>query len=140
MSRLRIFLSRLGDVVFRRSREDRLDCEVDHHIQLLAEDFEAGGLSRSEAVLAARRQFGNADRTRITVREQRGFATLDTLTQDVRFALRILTRERRFALTAMIVLGVGLGVNNMFFTLVYAHKFRGRAGCRRRTRAIHFFV
>ena len=23
------------------------------------------------------------------------------------------------------MLGVGLGVNNMFFTLVYAHKFRG---------------
>ncbi|HJU41945.1 MAG TPA: ADOP family duplicated permease [Vicinamibacterales bacterium] len=52
-------------------------------------------------------------------------ATIEALAQDVRFALRVLTRDRGFALTAMIVLGVGLGVNNMFFTLVYAHKFRG---------------
>ena len=125
MSRLRVLLSRLVDILFRRSREERLDCEVDHHIHLLAEEFEAGGLSRSEAMLAARKQFGNVDRTRITVRDQRGFATLDTLAQDIRFAFRILTRERSFALTAIIVLGVGLGVNNMFFTLVYAHKFRG---------------
>jgi predicted permease len=43
----------------------------------------------------------------------------------VRFAMRVLMRDRGFALTAMLVLGVGLGVNNMFFTLVYAHKFRG---------------
>jgi len=37
----------------------------------------------------------------------------------------VLRRDRGFALTAILVLGVGLGVNNMFFTLVYAHKFRG---------------
>jgi predicted permease len=52
---------------------------------------------------------------------------IDTLVQDVRFALRVLRRDRAFALTAIIVLGVGLGVNNMFFTLVYAHKYRGVA-------------
>ena len=50
---------------------------------------------------------------------------VETLLQDIRFASRGLTRDRGFALTAILVLGVGLGVNNMFFTLVYAHKFRG---------------
>ena len=50
---------------------------------------------------------------------------IETLVQDVRFALRVLMRDRGFALTAIVVLGIGLGVNNMFFTLVYAHKFRG---------------
>ena len=58
-------------------------------------------------------------------REQRGVPVIETLLQDVRFALRVLMRDRGFALTAIVVLGVGLGVNNMFFTLVYAHKFRG---------------
>jgi predicted permease len=37
----------------------------------------------------------------------------------------VLTRDRGFALTAMLILGVGLGVNNLFFTLFYAHKVRG---------------
>jgi predicted permease len=50
---------------------------------------------------------------------------METLRQDVGFAWRVLRRDRAFALTAILVLGVGLGVNNLFFTLVYAHKFRG---------------
>jgi putative ABC transport system permease protein len=125
MTRLRIFLSRLGEMLFRGAREDRIDSEIDHHIQLLADEIEAGGATPAEARLAARKQFGNVDAARMTHRDQRGFAWLDTLAQDVRFAFRILTRERGFALTATVVLGVGLGVNNMFFTLVYAHKFRG---------------
>lgn len=52
---------------------------------------------------------------------------MELLTQDVRFALRVLLRDRSFTLTAIVVLGVGLGVNNMFFTLVYAHRLRGVA-------------
>ena len=52
-------------------------------------------------------------------------SVVDTLLHDMRFAWRVLIRDRGFTLTAVVVLGVGLGVNNMFFTLVYAHKFRG---------------
>jgi putative ABC transport system permease protein len=122
---LRILLSRLGELLFRRAREDRFDSEIEHHIEMLADEMETRGVPRPEAILAARKQFGNADRVRMNVRDQRGFAWLETLAQDVRFACRILTRERGFALTAIVVLGVGLGVNNLFFTLVYAHKFRG---------------
>ncbi len=58
-------------------------------------------------------------------RDQRGLPFLDMLVQDVRFAFRLLTRDRGFALTAIVVLAVGIGVNNIFFTMVYAHKFRG---------------
>lgn len=124
-TQLQILLSRLGEILFRRSRESRLSSEIDHHIELLADELEAGGLSRQEAMLAARKQFGNVDRARMSHRDQRGFAWLETLRQDVRFAFRILSRERGFALTAILVLAVGIGVNNIFFTVVYAHKFRG---------------
>ena len=47
------------------------------------------------------------------------------LMQDVRFALRLLRRDRGFAATAIFVLAVGIGVNNMFFTILYAHTLRG---------------
>jgi putative ABC transport system permease protein len=110
---------------YRRSREDRIDAEIGHHIQLLADEMEAGGLSRREALLAARKEFGGIDRLRMVHREQRGLPMIDMLVQDVRFAWRLLTRERGFALTAILVLAVGIGVNNIFFTVVYAHKFRG---------------
>lgn len=121
------FLSRLLDVVLRRQREDRLSEEIQAHFDLIADDYVAQGMSPAEARLAARKAFGGVDQTKIRYREQRGFAVLDALRQDIRFALRVLARDRGFALTAILVLGVGLGVNNMFFTLVYAHKFRGVA-------------
>jgi putative ABC transport system permease protein len=121
------FLSRIIDLVLRRRREERLSEEVQSHLDLLADDYVAQGLSPADARLAARKSFGNIDRAKMHYRDQRGLPLVDALLQDMRFALRLLTRERGFALTAILVLGVGLGVNNMFFTLVYAHKFRGVA-------------
>lgn len=122
---MRTWLSRLGELLFRRSREARLSDEIDHHLESIADDLKRGGMSDADARLAARRQFGNVDAMRIGHRQQRGWRVMDSFVQDVRFAVRVLRRERGFALTAILVLGVGLGVNNMFFTLVYAHKFRG---------------
>jgi len=124
---MRTLWSRLGELLFRRSREARLSSEIAHHLELLVEDLKRGGMSDADARLAARKQFGGVDRIRISHREQRSVPLIETLLQDVRFAWRVLMRDRGFALTAIIVLGVGLGVNNMFFTLVYAHKFRGVA-------------
>jgi putative ABC transport system permease protein len=122
---VRTFVSRLLDVILRRSRDERLADEVRTHLDLLANDLVARGMTPADAALAARKMFGNPDRVRIAHREQRGFSWIDSLAQDVRFALRLLTRERGFALTAILVLAVGIGVNNMFFAIVYAHKFRG---------------
>src|SRR4030095_8822105 len=45
--------------------------------------------------------------------------------RDVRFALRLLRRARAFSLTAVLVLGIGIGVNNMLFTILNAHTIRG---------------
>jgi predicted permease len=122
---MRTWVSRLGELLFRRSREARLSDEIDHHLESLADDLKRGGMSDAEARLAARKQFGNVEAMRMGLREQRGWRLFDSFAQDVRFAMRVLRRDRGFALTAILVLGVGLGVNNMFFTLVYAHKFRG---------------
>jgi len=122
---MRTFISRMLDVVFRRRREDRLSDELQAHLDLIADDYVAQGMSPADARLAARKAFGGVDQMKMRYRDQRGLPIVDALMQDVRFAIRVLTRDRGFALTAILVLGVGLGVNNMFFTLVYAHKFRG---------------
>lgn len=124
---MRAWLTRVTEVLFRRSREERLSSEIEQHLALLIDELKRNGLSDADARLAARRQFGNVDAVRIAHREQRGVPIVETLIQDVRFAIRVLARDRGFALTAIVVLGVGLGVNNLFFTLVYAHKFRGVA-------------
>ncbi len=122
---MRAFISRLLDLILRRRREDRLSEEVQAHLDMLTDEHIARGLSPDDARLAARKSFGGVDQVKMRYRDQRGWPVIDALLQDVRFAVRVLTRDRGFAVTAIVVLGFGIGVNNLFFTLVYAHQFRG---------------
>ncbi|MDR3703863.1 MAG: ADOP family duplicated permease [Candidatus Sulfopaludibacter sp.] len=49
---------------------------------------------------------------------------LETLAQDVHYALRTLRRSPAFAATAVLTLGAGLGLNTMLFTLFDAYVLR----------------
>src|SRR4029453_7704241 len=48
-----------------------------------------------------------------------------SLLQDVRFAVRVLVKNRWFTLMAAVVLPLGIGANNAVFTLVNAVLLRG---------------
>ena len=50
---------------------------------------------------------------------------LQDVMQDVRFAVRLLGKDRRFTVVALMVLGLGIGINNMLFTVLNAHTIRG---------------
>jgi putative ABC transport system permease protein len=45
--------------------------------------------------------------------------------QDIRLAARLLIKDRRFTLVSLLVLGLGIGINNMLFTILNAHTIRG---------------
>ena len=122
---LRVLLSRALDVMFRHRRDDRLSEEVETHLSLLADEYIERGMTAAEARQAARRTFGGVDQVKAAYREQRGLPLVDAVAQDLRFAARLLRRDRGFAATAVFVLGVGIGVNNMFFTIFNAHTLRG---------------
>ncbi|MDQ3439203.1 MAG: permease prefix domain 1-containing protein, partial [Planctomycetota bacterium] len=109
----------------RRNREAELREEIDAHLSLAEEEYRRSGLSADDARDAAQRKFGSVLQIRQAHREQRSFGLLDLLVQDVRFALRVLVRDRGFTLTAILVLGLGIGVNNMMFTVIYTHTLRG---------------
>ena len=71
MERIRTWLSRGADLLLGGRRERRLREEIAHHLELLTDDLKRTGMSDADARLAARREFGGADRLRITYREQR---------------------------------------------------------------------
>src|SRR5262245_30068899 len=125
MTSIRVWLSRALDLVFRRSRDARLADEIRDHLDLLTEEQLARGMPPDEARFAARRAFGGVEQVKSHYRDQRGFPSIESWLQDIRFAFRLLRRERGFTLTAVLVLAMGIGINNMFFMLVYAHTLRG---------------
>jgi predicted permease len=94
------------------------------HREMLARDFVATGLSPSEAHDAARRQFGNSLLFRERSADATSFRVLDDLVQDVRFGLRLLRRSPLFTIVSVVAIGVAIGINSGFFTLIDAFVWR----------------
>jgi predicted permease len=100
------------------SPDERLDDEIRHHLDLLAAEHEARGMSPAQARDAARRAFGRIEPMKERHRDVRGFRVLGDLGRDVRFGARLLMKDRWFTLAAVLVLALGIASTNTVFTLV----------------------
>jgi predicted permease len=73
---------------------------------------------------AARRQFGSLTAVQEECRDERRIGLWETSCQDVRYALRGMRRAPGFALTVMLTIGLGLGINTAAFTVFNAYVLR----------------
>jgi len=95
-----------------------LSDEIEGYTDLLIEEKVAHGMSRDDARRAARLEIGQVEHVKEHVRDVRVGAWLDALRQDVRFAVRTLTRRPGFAMVAVLTLGVGMGATTAIFSLI----------------------
>ena len=123
-NRLRVGVKRLAGSFSKSARDAELDEELGAHLDELVDEKVRRGMTLEEARRAARREFGGVEQTREAYRELRGLPLLDTMRQDLRFAVRGLTRRRGFAVVAILILALGIGATTAVFSVVDRVLFR----------------
>lgn len=83
MSALRMLFSRLRGTFGRARSASEFGAELLAHLAALTDENIRRGMTREEALQAARREFGGVEQTRELGRERRGLPLLGTLFQDI---------------------------------------------------------
>jgi len=108
------------DLLFRRKQfRSELDEEMAFHRAEMERELIAEGKSPDAAKTASAQQFGNATRLLEQSHEVIGFRA-ETVGQDLRYSIRQLRRNPGFALTAIFILALGMGVTVAIFGFVDA--------------------
>ncbi|WP_221032673.1 ABC transporter permease [Actomonas aquatica] len=110
--------ARLRAVFQKPTLDADLDEELRHHLECLTEDNLARGMSPAAARRAAHLSLGSIDAATELHRDTRSLPWLEHLAQDLRHTFRQLRRERTFAVIAVLVLAIGVGLNTAVFSLI----------------------
>jgi len=110
---------KLALLLFRRRFRSELDEEMAFHREQAELEFVEEGMTQEDARYAAMRQFGNTTKLREQSEEVIGFR-METVIQDIAFAIRQLRKNPGFALSAILILALGIGVSVAIFGFVDA--------------------
>ncbi len=106
--------------LFRRTAMEReLDEEMQFHIDRETSKQIAAGVEPKTAEREALERFGRVGRHKDAARTAWGVRFFDELTSDTRFAFRHLTRQKSFALVAVLTLALGVGGTVALGSAVY---------------------
>ena len=125
MATLKQLVARLR-AFFRGSELDRdFSEEMAAHLEMATEENIRKGMTPDEAKRQASLRIGGVTSLQSQHRDARGFRFLDDLVQDLRFAWRLMLKDRWLSAAAIIAIALGIGANTLGFTIVNAAFLRG---------------
>jgi len=113
--------------LLRKSRVEReLAEEFDFHLEKLIDQKIADGMDPREARYAALREMGGLEQLKEECRDMRRVNYIETVAQDMRYALRQLRRSPGFTAVAVLSLALGAGSGTALYSVIdgaFLHPF-----------------
>jgi predicted permease len=105
--------------LFGRSRVEReLDRELSFHLEQQVHENVAQGMSPAAAYTAARRSLGGLSQIQEECRDMRRTNQIETIWNDLRYAIRTLARTPGFTIIIVLTLALSIGANSAIFSVI----------------------
>jgi predicted permease len=105
-------------IISRGRLEREMIEEMGVHVEEAAVRFRARGMSESEALLAARREFGQPGVVQEEARDARGSRWVESTASDIRYAIRHYARTPLTSATIVLTLTLGIGATASMYSVM----------------------